>query len=75
MPQSHTLGGIEIMFVLLFIWILSLALTVFLYTTYRRDASAKEINEEIHGLNIISLGISVIWLFVITIWFLVYMLN
>ena len=75
MPQSYTLGGIKIMFVLLFIWILSLALTVFLYITYRRDASAKEINGEIYGLNIISLGMSVIWLFVITIWFLVYMLN
>lgn len=75
MPQSYTLGGIEIMFVLLFIWILSLALTVFLYITYRRDASAKEINEKINEFNIVILGISIMWLFVITIWFLVYAIN
>lgn len=75
MPQSYTLGGIKTMFVLLFIWILSLALTVFLYTTYRRDISAKEINEKINEFNIVILGISIMWLFVITIWFLVYAIT
>ena len=63
------------MFVLLFIWILSLALTVFLYITYRRDISAKEINEKIHELNTVSLVVSTIWLFVITLWFIIYTIN
>lgn len=63
------------MFVLLFIWILSLALTVFLYITYRRDASAKESNRNIHELNTVSLVVSTIWLFVITLWFIIYTIN
>ena len=75
MPQSYTLGGIKIMFVLLFIWILSLALTVFLYITYRRDVSSKEINEKINEFNIVILSISTIWLFVITLWFIIYTIN
>lgn len=63
------------MFVLLFIWLLSLALTVFLYTTYRRDASSKEGNRKIHELNTISLIASTMWLFVITLWFIIYTIN